>query len=134
MPDQLRLDPPPRTDDIAIWTKNSEWHRIAPAVYMAKLSVLEANLPYVSREIPIIVSGTNVAGGTYTMPDEVATNLVVINFYVPTTWDGSTAITVKTLWLCDSTGLADLETEIFERVQALTHEINAECQKTGRKP
>lgn len=112
MPDLLRLDPPPRTDDIAIWTRNGDWHRIKPSDYMAKLSVLEANLPYVTREIPIYVTTTTTSGGVPTMPDESATNIVIVWIRVPTTWDGTTDITLKTLWVATSTGLKDIETEV----------------------
>ena len=80
-------------------------------------ALASTDLPYVSREIPIIVSGTTISGGTYAMPDEVATNFVAISFYVPTTWDGSTNIVLSVLWLADSTGVVDLEDEIVYRTE-----------------
>lgn len=113
MPDLLRLDPPPRIDDLAIWTRNGEWHRIKPADYMAKLSVLEANLPYVEREVPMLLSSSVVtAGGHPNFPDENAANNIRLWFTVPNTWDGTTDITITSRWQSAGTGLADLETFI----------------------
>lgn len=80
-------------------------------------AIQSGDLPAVSREIPIIVIGTTPSSGTYSMPDEVATNFVVVNLYVPSTWDGSTNITLTTLWFADNTGLVDLETEIIYRTE-----------------
>lgn len=112
MVDLLRLDPPPRIDDIAIWTRNGEWHRIKVADYVAKMSVLEANLPYVTRDIPLYVTSVTQSAGVPFMLDETAADVIRVWIRVPTTWDGTTDITLKTHWLCTSTGLKDLETQV----------------------
>ncbi len=62
------------------------------------------------REIPYDLTADARLYGSPSLPDEVATNFIVITFPTPGAWVAGTDINIKTLWLGQSgTGLVDLE-------------------------
>ena len=75
-------------------------------------ALVNTDIAATAREIPYHVSTTVQTIGIPQHADETVANNTSIFFFVPTTWDGSTAITVTTIWFADAAGLVDLETEI----------------------
>ena len=66
--------------------------------------------------------------GDFTLPDENAANRIRVWFAVPTHWDGASNIVLRTIWIADNTGLADIETQVDYRTEvdeALTTTVSA---------
>lgn len=67
-----------------------------------------------TRQIPFYVTADLIYGGTACpqLPDENANNRIGIQFRIPANWNGTSDITITTLWVANSTGNVDLEYRI----------------------